>query len=163
MARQEQDREDLYAEAIACRERAEIIWPAISEPVLLGWREDGRADCFFGADPVYHFDHQGQLRRAYVGGKLYRTQGETLAELTRERTPTQTVLARIDLSREQCEEFREQMFERIRHLQNALAEQTFTLLRGTLTAAELRDRGAQLCQQVLEAPRFLAPRFPGKR
>ena len=163
MARQEQDREDLFAEAIACRERAEVQLQGGQEPVLLGWREDGRFDCFFGGDPVYHFNAQGELRRAFVNGKLYRTQGETLAELTRERQAEQSLLLRHDLTAEACNRFCEHMQAQLRSLADALASGNFEVLRTTLPDDQFQQQGVAACQRVLSAVRCLAPRFPGKR
>ena len=83
MARQEVDREDLIAEAVALRRRIELALPGCDNPVVAGYRSTGALSLYFGADPVYQFDERGRLRRAFVGGHLYRTQGTTLAELTR--------------------------------------------------------------------------------
>src|SRR5690606_13058939 len=68
-----------------------------TEPIVAGFRRDVSLSVYIGADPGFHFDPEGRLKRAYVDGKLYRTQGDTLAELTRERTETETILRRRDL------------------------------------------------------------------
>lgn len=113
MARHESDREDLLEEATALVRRAEIVGPISVEPVVVGFRKDGGLSVYFGADPVYHLDPDGRLKRAYRSGRLYRTQGDTLAELTRERTPTETVLLRRDLTQQDLESFLSEMAERI--------------------------------------------------
>ena len=97
MARQESDRDDLMGEATALVRRAE--WKPLSgvEAVVTGFRRDGSMSLYFGADPVYHFDETGRLKRAFLAGRLYRTQGTTLAELTRRREKTETHLIRRDL------------------------------------------------------------------
>jgi hypothetical protein len=87
MARTEADREDLMAEAVALVRRVELALPGQDEPLVCGFRRDGSFSVYVGQDPVFHFDSRLRLRRAYRGGKLYRTQGDTLAELTRVRRP----------------------------------------------------------------------------
>ena len=109
MARHEADREDLLAEAQALLPRAEWRLPGRSELVTAGLRRDGFVSVYFGGDPCYHFDREGRLRRAFVANSLYRTQGTTLARLTRERTATETRLNRVDLSADEVQEFLAEM------------------------------------------------------
>ena len=98
MARHESDREDILREATALVERAELLIPGESEPVVIGFRSGGAASIFFGGDPVYQFNSQGELRRAYVGGLLYKADQGRLVELRRERTEGETALLRHELS-----------------------------------------------------------------
>ena len=98
MARHEADREDLLAEARALSPRAEWSIPDTTDVVTAGLRRDRFVSIYFGGDPCYHFDNKGRLRRAFVDGALYRTQGTTLARLVRERTETKMTLRRTDLS-----------------------------------------------------------------
>ena len=70
MARDESDREDLLREATALVERIELA-PADAaddEHIVAGFRRDGALSIYFGADPVYHFNSAGELRRAYCDG-----------------------------------------------------------------------------------------------
>jgi len=62
--------------------------PGEPENVIARFRADGSPSIYFGSDPVYHFDEAGRLRRAFVEEQLFRTQGDTLARLTRTRTAT---------------------------------------------------------------------------
>src|SRR5687768_8047260 len=98
MSRTESDREDLLREATALVERAELQVAGLGEPIVVGFRRDGAASFFFGADPVYQFNAAGELRRAYVGGLLYKAEQGELVALRRERTPAETALVRHDLS-----------------------------------------------------------------
>ena len=98
MARPESDREDILREATALLERAELLIPGESEPVVIGFRLGGAASVFFGGDPVYQFNSQGELRRAYVAGLLYKAEQGRLVELRRERTGSETALLRRELS-----------------------------------------------------------------
>jgi hypothetical protein len=95
MARLETDREDLLAEATAYGRRAECRWG--ETVVFAGLKETGAAAVYFDGDPVYHLDADARLRRAFVAGDLYRTQGTTLARLQRHRTAARTELLRHDL------------------------------------------------------------------
>ena len=117
MAQNESDREDLMAEATALRRRVELQVPSETEHTIAGFRDDGRFSLYFGPDPVYHFDGEGGLRRAYLDGKLYRTQGTTLARLTRNRTEQATLLRRNDLSELELQEFLHAMRCRLQNLQ----------------------------------------------
>jgi hypothetical protein len=85
MARPNLDREDLLTEATALVERIELALPGYAEPVLAGFRASRCASLFFGADPVYQFNSQSQLRRAYAGGLLYKAQRGRLVSIARTR------------------------------------------------------------------------------
>ena len=106
MARHEADREDMMREATAYARRCEIHVPDLDEPLFAGFREFGAWSLYFGGDPVFQFDEECQLRRAYVDGLLYRTQGTTLAQLRRVRSATATELLRYDLTPPELSEFR---------------------------------------------------------
>jgi hypothetical protein len=97
MARHAEDREDLFAEATALTTRFEFESWEESEVIVAGCRANGAWSIYFGAEPCYHFDPEGRLRRAFAMGYLYRTQGDTLARLQRVRTGDEVVLQRTDL------------------------------------------------------------------
>jgi hypothetical protein len=97
MARHESNREDLLREATALKRRVELRRRA-QEPIVAGFRSDGALSVYVGGDDAYHFDPEGQLKRAYVEGHLFRSQGETLAQLARTRTERETQLIRTDLA-----------------------------------------------------------------
>lgn len=99
MAREEQDREDLLREATALVERAELSLPALGETVVVGFRRDGCASVYFGSDPAWHFNTQGQLRRAYVKGILYKAEQGRLISLERHRTAGEVHLLRQELNK----------------------------------------------------------------
>lgn len=142
MAVQESDREDLIREAVAFVDRVEWIAPHEAEPVFVGLRKDGSLSVYFGQDPVYQFNPDMQLRRAYVDGLLYRTQGETLASLERKRTAAETIMQRIDLTSLQLHDFLSTMQDRIELLANAIrtnsTEQTRAVLQNR-SVADLQD------------------------
>ncbi|HEX6986957.1 MAG TPA: hypothetical protein VF170_16385, partial [Planctomycetaceae bacterium] len=156
MARHEADREDLLAEATALVRRAELALPGSPEPVVAGFRRDGGLSVYFGGDPAYHFDPAGRLKRAYRGGRLYRTQGETLAELTRDRTATETALLRRDLTPEETESFLTEMSVRLALLGAAVERGEARVGRRVPDGdgAFLADLGGFLARTGRLAPRY---------
>src|SRR5262245_23531542 len=101
MARQESAREDILREATALVERVELQVPNAPEHVVVGFRRNGAASVFFGADPVYQFNEAGELRRAYVGGELYKAERGGLVALCRERGEREVALVRRELANDE--------------------------------------------------------------
>ncbi|QDT47982.1 hypothetical protein Pan258_20220 [Symmachiella dynata] len=128
MAVHESDREDLMKEATALRRRCELSLPNDDNTVIAGFREDGRFSLFFGADPAFHFDVVGRLRRGFCSGDLYRTQGNTLARLTRHREAGKSLLLRHDLTEEELATFLETMDQRLTHLHECLQGESAKLI-----------------------------------
>jgi len=120
MARHEDEREDLMAEATALRERIEYSVAGRAEPVVAGFRESGQWSLYFGSDPVYHFAADGALRRAFLEGDLFRSQGVTLARLTRVRTGDEVQLVRHDLTAAELEQFTHRLKEQLTSLKGAI-------------------------------------------
>ena len=105
MSRQESDREDLLREATALVERVELRLTEQPESIVAGFRRDGSASFFFGQSPVYQFNGRRELRRAYVGGLLYKVDSGKLVEMRRERTATAVELRSRSLSPEETSKF----------------------------------------------------------
>ena len=162
MSRQESDREDLIREATALRDRIEWSVPEENDPVVTGRRPDGRFSVFFGQDPVYQFNQDGQLRRAYVCGFLYRTQGNTLARLFRERTSDTTILRRTDLRTDEVTAFIADMDERLQALASSIESQMASVIREILES-ESRDFVSESLRKALTAVPRLAPAIPTTR
>lgn len=162
MARQESDREDLIRDAVAYADRIEWLVPGEAMPVFAGLRNDGCFAVYFGPDPVYHFDSEGRLRRAFVDGLLYRTQGSTLASLDRQRMADETVLERSDLKADDLASFLDSMAERLAALIKSLNEKTARETRAVLGNRSANDVLSALCQTVNPSPR-LAPAIPTRR
>lgn len=166
MALHEQDREDLMREAIALYPRAEFQVPQESEPVFWGQKRSGQYSFYFGGDPVYQFDEQGHLRRAYLDGHLYRTQGNTLARLTKVRTADSSTLERYDLKQAELEDVLHRMADRFTGLQTELEDPERFQLSEYLTDSteeELREQIQVQIALVLQGATQLAPRIRGKR
>ena len=163
MARDESNREDLFAEATAFRRRIELQLAGEPELVVAGLRDDGRSSIYFGFDAAMHFDESGQLRRAYLHGTLFRTQGRTLARLTRHRTPEATVLQRGDLAPDELAHLLQRLRSQLGRLVCRIAAGEFQILRqvpsgDSTLLRELRERA----EQWLIRSDPLAPRIAGK-
>ncbi len=165
MARHEDNREDLFAEATAFDRRAEFIVGDSDQPILFGEKADGAWSLYFSADPVFHFDATGRLKRAFVDGRLYRTQGDTLAELTRECSDQVTVLRRRDLTKLERDRFLALLRIRLTALLTASEGGKLSILRVEPADSDPLSRLATVVRKSLAAAdaAFLAPRFRGKR
>src|SRR5690349_14124535 len=128
MAHRESDREDLLREATALVERAEIRIPSEPEPVIIGFRRDGAASFFFGAEAVYQFNSAGELRRAYIGGLLYKAERGTLVSLRRQRSDSEVALLRTELPAEEAQKLLSLACDRLMRLQQALLSDSITLI-----------------------------------
>ncbi len=150
-------------EAVALLPRLELRIPGQEGPIVAGFRRDGCLSLYFAGDPLYQFDAQGRLRRAFVGGKLFRSQGDVLAELTRVRTDCQTVLARRDLNREEFAQFVDEMLTRLSHLAAALAQQPPPLLRQIPSDESIIPRLQQALEQIMDHAGKLSPPINKRR
>jgi hypothetical protein len=140
MARHESDREDLLREATALAERAELLVPGEAEPVVIGFRRDGSASIYFGADPVYQFNSAGELRRAYLGGLLYKAERGRLVELRRERTEQETQLVRRELMDQEQASLLANAAARLERLRQALATSSASVTGSVPADVDVRER-----------------------
>ncbi len=161
--RLEVDREDLMREATALGQRAEFRRPDAAETVIAGYRSDGSLSIYFGPDPCYHFNPDLRLRRAYVEGDLYRTQGTTLARMQRIRTHDAVVLQRHDLSPEECESFLDQADERLRTFAESLTSATADCVQCVPEDSDIITRLTAHLSHIVTLPLALAPAIRGKR
>ena len=158
MARVETDREDLLREAVALVRRMELSVSPGGDVIVVGFRPTGWLSVYFDADPMYQFDELGRLRRAYINGLLYRSEGSTLAQLQRQRSEAETTLVRRDLCGESLVEFQQQAHAKVRWLQELLRNGGVTISRqvppddSSLTTDVLEFLG-----MVLDSAEFLAP------
>jgi hypothetical protein len=104
MAHEEHEREDLLREATALVERVELAIAGRSEPVVLGRRDNAAGSLYLTPERVYHFNPQGELRRAFIDARLYKAERHILVELTRRRTREEVQLIRRDLSPQETEQ-----------------------------------------------------------
>ena len=157
MSRREADREDLMQEATALRQRVEMRIDGGTETVVAGFFADGRLALYFESDPVFQFDPEGRLRRAFCDGDLFRSQGSTLARLTRARSTHSTDLERHDLGTEELQSFLSRMKERLAALLEALQSNRIEVLRKVPDEMDLQERLRRALPAALQAN--LAPRL----
>jgi hypothetical protein len=164
MARDPGHLEELMSEATAMVRRAEFSTADSHPELVAGYRDDGSLSLYLGEDRVYQFDPQGRLKRAFVDGLLYRTQGSTLAQLTRDRSPDDHVgLLRHDLDDDQLAVFRSAMTGT---LAGVLEDLDLSRLNQSAVVPESADVATELVvslELVLATTQWLAPRFVGKR
>jgi hypothetical protein len=127
VAKDEQDREDLLTEAKALTERVRLEIPGHVEPVIVGFRPDGSASFYFGAQPAYHFTSSGKLRRAFVDDFLYKAERGQLVSLRRDRTPEAVNLLRHVLDAAQLQAFIDCAKQHLQALHAALTASKFTV------------------------------------
>lgn len=158
MARHESDREDLWAEAVALTSRIEYRLPDDERPVLIGYRDNGWCSIYVGQELMLQFTPAGGLRRAFRDGELYRTQGTALSRLKRQRTDTESLLLRSDLSESELAEFRSFVHQTVRRLLAAISSDEAVAQRCVPQDGEaLVSRMVETMTQILNAAEFLAP------
>lgn len=162
MARHEADREDLMREATALCQRAEFRFGAANEEVIAGYRRDGSLSIYFGADPCYHFDAQLRLRRAFIDGDLYRTQGTTLARLSRIHSQQAVELSRRDLTFEQLQRMLTDIAGRLKCLHTSLQSDA-RCVEVIPPETDLQASLIDSLEQLTSGPLTLAPAIRGKR
>ena len=163
MALQESPREDLMKEAVSLVRRIEFLCPGHQASAVVGFNQLGWLFVYLGSERMYRFDEHGRLRRAFISGQMFRTEGQALAVLDRQRHPTssgpgtqQTILHRRDLSPEELDEFR-------RQTRSDLATGLEGLRTGEITRTHpVSDDSiildiAQGLQTAIESREFLAP------
>jgi len=157
MTRNESDREDLIREAVALPERTELRVAGFDEPVTIGFRANSAMSVFIGQDPVYQFDPDSRLRRAYVDGFLYRSQLQTLAQLQRVRTDSETQLLRHDLTADELAAFRELMVSRLRMLHCQMTSGLAIALRTVPEQLDLLPKIVIALSSVIHSAAWLSP------
>ncbi|MFO1093234.1 MAG: hypothetical protein U0992_07955 [Planctomycetaceae bacterium] len=163
MARHEADREDLFAEGTALRQRIELTAPNSTEPVVAGCRAHGGWSIYFGGDPCYHFDPEGRLRRAFADGRLYRTQGDTLARLNRMRSAEVVELRRTDLNAAECAAFLDVMRQRLAGLRQEVASGELACRRRSPAETDVAALLVSALERILASGPQLSPAIPTRR
>lgn len=162
MPRNESDREDLMREATAFVRRAEFHFPGEAKPVVIGQKRSGAWSVYLGDDPVYQFDASGGLRRAFVDHKLFRTQGTTLAQLTRERSESESWLARHDLTDIELAQFRHQATEVLNQLLNGFEQGSAKRIQEQPMGTDCASEFVEVLRSVLSQQIRLAAPIKGK-
>lgn len=150
-------------EATALRERAEFDVPGESESVVAGYRANNSLSLYFGQDPCYHFDAERRLRRAYIEGELYRTQGTTLARLHRDRSNRTVELRRHDLSRDELVRLVVQVEQRLTRLLASFEASTAHCIQEIPAGGQIASRLTGDLRGLTSLPLILAPAIAGRR
>jgi len=161
MPRYETDREDLMREATALVRRAEFRVPWIDETIIAGYRRNGSLSIYFGSDPCYHFDADVRLRRAFIEGCLYRTQGATLARLERRRRANHVELERHDLTPSELGKVVREMVDNLSRLQASLSREA-ECLHAVPDGANVQSELVLSLLRIHKSPGTLAPAIRGK-
>ena len=159
MARQEETREDLLAEATALVERVEIALTgdAANEAaprVVLGFRRDGSASVYFGEDPAYHFNSRLELRRAYLAGRLLKADRGALVSLTRRRTECEVQLLSHELAAPEAIQILAELARRLSFLGKELAAGRFRVMGQVPGDADVLGRVRRLLAGLGGEPRI---------
>jgi hypothetical protein len=155
MARQENDREDLLSEATALVERVELTVVGFERPLVAGFRKDGSASIYFGAEPAYHFNSQSELRRGYVQGLLYKTERiygtkkGRLVSLKRHRVADEVQLLRKDLTADETSRFLDALTTRLTNVRKALEQGRYRIVGQVPSAVNVVER---LCDWLVRLP-----------
>jgi len=128
VAREEQDREDLLGEATALVDRLELRLPGVADAVVVGFRAGGAASFFLGPEPVIQFNNGGQLRRAFIQGRLLKAEDGRWVELERRRLPDRVALVRHELSGEESDRLAAKFAARLRDLKTALLGRSYQIV-----------------------------------
>jgi hypothetical protein len=100
MARQSHHREDLLRDATALSPRILLQVVIQGQPceVFAGFREPESLAIYFDDDPIYQFNSQGELRRAFVAGSIIKADKGQLVAWERSETFDQTAMLSRRLS-----------------------------------------------------------------
>jgi hypothetical protein len=118
MARQEHSREDILREATALVERIELRLSG--EEIIVGFRRDGSASFFFGAEFVIQFNSRNEIRRAYWNGRLVKAEHGQLHFMDRERLATEVVLRTKPLNSTESTDFLAMVKDRLQSVRAGL-------------------------------------------
>ena len=151
MARHETDRENLLEDATALVERIELAASAFDENVFIGFRKDGCGSIYFGQEPVYQFNSNGQLRRAFCDGLMLKAQRGRLVSLDRLRRSGEVQLVRRDLSNEEAQVRLDEMHELMGRLRKALADRAYNVVGQIPADTDLVGRVGRWLEEIAGA------------
>jgi len=146
LAKQEVDREDILREATALVNRVEleVSGRAVGDHIVFGFRECGSLAVYFGGEPVYQFNANQALRRAYHQGCLLKAVDCLLVSMRRERQDDKLQLLSTSWDEEKTREF----IGQVRRDMMQLAE--------AITAGEAQVKGFVAAEQQTTAEMLTA-------
>ncbi len=130
MAREVHERENLLRDATALTTRVQLEIESVESPlsVFAGFRPPGALSLYFGNEPVYHFNSQSQLRRAYVEGRLIKVEAGRLIAMKRLQTESLSELLRHDLTDSEQDAFCQEVQRRLFDLNQTLRDNRFRMV-----------------------------------
>jgi hypothetical protein len=130
MARQSHHREDFLRDATALLPRILLRATIQGQPceVFAGFRQPESLAIYFDDDPVYQFNSQGELRRAFVAGSIIKADGGELVAWQRSETLDQTAMLSRRLSLAETQELSKSLLARFADLKTAIACNDFTIV-----------------------------------
>ena len=166
MAKQEVDREDILREATALVNRVEleVSGRVDGDHIVFGFRECGSLAVYFGAEPVYQFNANCALRRAYDQGCLIKAVDCLLVSMRRERQDGKLQLLSTAWDEEKTREFIGQVRQDMSQLVEAIAAgevqvNGFVVAEQQTTAEILTTQLCNWCNDHL--PDLQVARVPG--
>ncbi|QDT12770.1 hypothetical protein [Planctomycetes bacterium K23_9] len=118
MAINEHDREDLLRDGRAMPLRGETVISGTE--VVIGFRSNNQMSVYCGADPVYQFNADGEVRRVFHDGHRYAAQQGKLVLLQRNSKGGRVSFESIGLSNELERAILDRMQEWLLQIQMAL-------------------------------------------
>ncbi len=158
MARRAHPREDLIRDATALRERVELRWYDPPQVLVVGFRSGGAASFFFGEDPAIHFNSEGELRRLYLDGMLYKAEQGRWIQLRRQRKLGQSLLLSQPLNDHEAKMVLERISFDLQLFAERLSCSSTITLRSVPEGADVRGRVAEWLRQRLGQPLRIASR-----
>ncbi len=166
MAKQEVDREDILREATALVNRVElkVSGRGDGDHVVFGFRECGSLAVYFGGEPVYQFNANQALRRAYHQGCLLKAVDCLLVSMRRERQDGKLQLLSTSWDEEMTRDFigqvRRDMFQLVEAIAAGEAQVNGFVAAEQQTTAEMLT--AQFCNWCNDhLPDLRVARVPG--
>jgi hypothetical protein len=150
-------------EAVALVRRVALDVPDEKDSVICGFRSGGALSVYFGSAPVYQFDTDARLRRAFVDGLLFRTHGTTLAQLKRQRREGASELLRRDLSADELDEFLKMMRFRLQRLLSAIKSNAAAVIQQVPDDQPIVPELIDALARIANKDEPLAPPIKGKR
>ena len=160
MAKEESDREDLLRDATALVERIEFAQSGAGEGehIFAGFRADGAMSIYFGADPVYHFNSDCELRRAYCDGWLIKAESGRLIAMERRRQEHEVQLVRRELSDDAQAAFLGSMSRRLNDFEQRLRSNSLSIVGQVPAEADVLGRVVETLTELVDVKVAKSPR-----
>lgn len=130
-----------------------------SGEVFAGFRSGGALSLYFGADPVYHFNGRGELRRAFVDDRLVKAEHGWLVTLVAQRHGASTELLRHELTAEEAEGFQRGFLANLGRLRTALETSQYFVVGQVPAESDILTRLTSFLAPILELRVAASPRF----